>query len=56
MGIRLNMKKVDMPAEYFLLNDYIEELDKLQSTDFIPVLYPEINNKNFSKLERETKE
>ena len=45
-----------MSSRYFFLKDYLNELNKIQSGDFIPILYPEINNKKFSKLERRIKE
>ena len=45
-----------MPVRFFLLKDYIEELDRTQITDSIPVLYPEINNEIFSKLEKRIEE
>jgi hypothetical protein len=38
-------------APYELLKDYIKRLNKVQNTDFVPVLYPKINDKK-SKLEK----
>ncbi len=40
-----------MPQDYFLLKDYMERLNDIQDSYSAITLYPEINNKKFSKLE-----
>lgn len=37
------MKKIIGSERYFTLKEYIEKLDKQQSTGYVPILYPEIN-------------
>ena len=54
--IILCMIKVKMPQDYFLLKDYMERLNDIQNSYSAITLYPEVNNKKFSKLEEEIKE